>query len=507
MQKTAIILMLITILSKVFGFGRELVMAYFYGTDIVAQTFVIAMTIPTVLYNFIGTGVMTGYIPMLSKIEKEQGVDAGYRFTSNMANHLLLLSMAFFIAGIVFARPLVRIFALGFGSEQIEMAVYLTRFMMLAVFGLGISAVYRGYLNQKGSFIVPASTGFIMNAFTITAIALSAWRKDLLILAFGAGIAQIVQYVFFIPAVRKTGYKHTFRLNTKDPNLHHMVILALPIIMGVAVTDLNTLIDRTLSSIFAENGVAVLNYANRMLGFVSGIVIVSMSTAIFPTLSRMATDKNLRGMKRTFADSISMMNLLVIPAVIGFMLYAEPIVRLLFVRGQFTIADGIQTGGALFWYAPCLIGIAYRDVLSRMFFSLHDTRTPAVNSLLMVILNVILSVSFAQFMGLNGLVLGTTVATLLGALMLLYTLRVRIRSLHMARIVNSTVRILLASAVMGGASYAAYVGSAGFIGSGTVRLMAAIAVAVIVYVPMLFVFRVEEASQFWQLLRRRMGRG
>ncbi len=506
MQKTAFLLMIITILSKILGFGRELVMANFYGTGDVANAFIVAFTIPTVLFNFIGVGVTTGYIPMLSRIEKEQGIDSGHRFTSNLLNLLMLIAVVICALGIIFAQPLVKLFAWGFTGEVLALATYFTRFMMVAVFGAALSAVFRGYLNYKDNFIVPASTGFIMNIFTISAIVLSATQKNLLFLAAGAGFAQLVQYVFFAPSVKKAGYVHSKYLNWKDPHVKYLVMLALPIIVGVAVADINTMIDRLLASLIAEKGIAVLTYANRLLGFVSGIVIVSISTAIFPTLSRMAEARKIRDMKRTFCQSISLMNLLVLPSMVGFMLFAEPIVDLLFVRGQFTTQDGVMVASALFFYAPSLIGIAYRDILSRMFFAMHDTRTPAVNAVIMVILNVFFSILLSRFIGLDGLALGTSIATIIGSFILMQVLRVRLRGLTLSTIFKSSVKILICTAIMGVASYLFYRYSQSLFSSDTIRLFAAILVAVATYGVAVLVLRVEEAHQFIDLLARKLKR-
>ncbi len=504
MQKTAFLLMAITILSKVLGFGRELVMANYYGITAVADAFIVAFTIPSVIFNFLGTGVMTGYIPMYSKIEKEQGKEGVFRFTSNLVNMLMVVAIVLCILGIIFAKQLVLLFAWGFSGEKLAIAEYFTRFFMMSILGAAFSSVFRGFLNQNDNFIVPATTGFIMNVFTITAIALSAMQNNLMILALGTGLAQIFQYVFFIPSIKKTGYVHSWHVDKNDANIKHLALLALPIIMGVAVSDINTLIDRALASIVASNGVSVLNYANRLYGFVTGIVIVSISTAIFPTLSRMAADRKVKEMKRTFTRSISMMNLLVLPAVVGFMLYAVPIVDLLFRRGKFDEEAVRLVAGALFMYSPSLIGIAYRDILSRMFYAMHDTRTPAVNAFITVVLNVVFSVALAQFMGLNGLALGTTIATLIGAFILMQILRVRLRGLTLSGIFKSSVKITFSALLMGAVSYAFHVFTAELIKSSTIHIFATILVAVVVYAGAILVLRVDEGKMLIELVTKRI---
>ena len=503
MRKTAFVLMLITILSKVLGFGREMVLANYYGTGMVTDTFLIAFTIPSVLFNFISTGVMTGFIPMFTRLEGQEGRQKALRFPSNLTNILLVLAIGIFAIGMIFTQPIVKIFAAGFTGEKLALAVYFARFMMISVFGMAVSSVYRGYLNQHGNFVIPASTGFIMNVFTIAAIVLSAIRQDLLFLAVGAAFAQIIQYVGFIPAVRKTGYRHYRILDFSDPAVRSIVLLALPIIVGVAVQDVGRIVDNTLASyIMEDGGVSILTFANRLIGFVSGIVIISITTAIYPTLSRQASKRDIPAMKDTFRESISMMSILVFPAVVGLMLFATPIISLLFERGEFDAQAVHLTGMALAIYAPSLIGLAFRDVLARMFYSMHDTKTPAVNAVISVVLNVILSVLFATFMGLNGLALGTTVSTIIGALLLLFVLRVRLRGLSLSMLVSGTMKITAASILMGAVSFAFFYYTQGVF-SQNLRLLLSIGIAAVVYGVLILVLRIDEARQLVEIVTRK----
>lgn len=506
MRKTAIVLMVITILSKILGFGREMVLANYYGTGIVTDTFIIAFTIPTILFNFVSTGVMTGFIPMFTRIESEEGRPKALRFTSNLTNILLIIAFGVFVFGMIFTQPVVKLFAFGFTGEKLALAVYFTRFMMGSVFAIAVSAVYRGYLNQHNNFVVPATTGFIMNVFTIGAIILSAWNQNLIYLAVGAMFAQIIQYVAFIPAVRRTGYRHYPILDFHDSNVRTIVMLALPIIVGVAVQDLNKIVDSNLASfIMRDGGVAILTFANRMIGFVSGIVIISITTAIYPSLSRLAAARNVSAMKDTFRESLSMMNILVMPAVVGFILFSVPIVSLLFGRGAFTEEAVRNTGMVLAIFAPGLLGIAIRDVTSRMFYAMHDTKTPAVNAVITVFLNILFSIIFALFMGLNGLALGTTLATFIGAALLLYVLRVRLQGLYLSSLVGSTVKITVASILMGAIAYAFYSFTGDFF-SDNLRLLVSIALAAGSYAVFILVLRVEEARQLIDIVKNRMKR-
>lgn len=197
-----------------------------------------------------------------------------------------------------------------------------------------------------------------------------------------------------------------------------------------------------------------------------------------------------------------MMNLLVFPAVIGFMVFAEPIVALLFGRGAFTAEDVVLVGGALFMYAPSLIGLAYREVLARMFYSLHDTRTPTINAVVTVILNVIFSITLSRFIGLNGLALGTSLAGIIGAVIMFAMLRVQMNGLKLTRILPNSTKILFSSIVMGVVSYVTFLIAGNYVGS-TLQLLVAILVAMLTYGALILLFRVEEASHLLKRLTKK----
>ena len=184
--------------------------------------------------------------------------------------------------------------------------------------------------------------------------------------------------------------------------------MALPVILGVAVNQVNVLIDKSLSSAVSENGVAILDYANRLNDFVVGIVVVSVGTAVYPILSKSVAEGDIKNLKNNIMESISHISFLIIPAMLGLMIFAKPIVIMLFERREFTRKDSIDVAAGLFYYASGIIWIAIRDILSKGFYAMQDTGTPVKNSIIMVVINIVSSIILSRFMGLSGLALGTS---------------------------------------------------------------------------------------------------
>lgn len=218
MKKTAILVMLITIISKVFGFARDLTLSYFYGTSSISDAFLISLTIPSVIFGFIGAGISAGYIPMYSKIEKDYGEKEGNRYTNNLINILIIISTIIIIFGLSFTEPIVKLFASGFKGERLELAVKFTKISLFGIYFTGLLSIFSGFLQLKGNYAIPALIGFPMNFVLILSILLSS-KTNILVLAIGIVIATASQLILLIPFIHKEGYRYKFVIDIKDKHI------------------------------------------------------------------------------------------------------------------------------------------------------------------------------------------------------------------------------------------------------------------------------------------------
>lgn len=170
MKKAALLVMIATILSKVLGFGREIALSFFYGASEITDVYLIAQTIPTVIFSFISAGVATGFIPMYSRILKEDGKLGANKFTSNLSNTLLLLASIIVAIVLLFTGPIVKLFASGFTGETLELAIRFTRISVFGVYFTALLHIFTGYLRLHDKFVIPALVGFPMNLTIIVLI-------------------------------------------------------------------------------------------------------------------------------------------------------------------------------------------------------------------------------------------------------------------------------------------------------------------------------------------------
>lgn len=448
MKKTVVIIMGLSIATKLLGFIRETVLAYFYGASNISDAFLISLTIPDTLFEFIGIGLVTSFIPIYCDIKK--GAKPGMRnyYMNNVTNFLLLLCTSITILVWAFTPQIVRIFAYGFTEETLALGVNFTRITVLGIFFRGVTYIFKGHLQIYNNYIVPELVGVFFSLVMILSIVFSH-QYCITILAIGFVLAKTVEFIFVIPFAYKRGYRYKVFLNLHDENLKRMIYLALPGIMGISIDQLNTLIDRTIASKISVGGISALNYAFMLDMFIIGVFVLPIATVLYPKISKMAADGNIKGFKKVLANAINSISLLVIPATIGAVIFAEPIVKLLFGRGAFDGQAVSMTYNALIFYSVGMIGFGLREIFSRAFYSMQDTKTPMINAAIAMAMNIILNIILSKYMGIGGLALATSISAIFCMLLLLISLRKKIGPFEIGKISITFLKILYASLIMG----------------------------------------------------------
>jgi len=448
MRKIILIIMILNVFAKMFGFIREIILAYYYGASNVSDAYIISITIPTVIFAFIGAGIVTSYIPIYNDVLKERGIQSADKFTSNIINFLLFICTFIVILVLFFSKPIVKLFASGFDVETLKLTVKFTNITIFAIYLSTLVYVFKGYLNSRNKFVIPALMGIPLNIFIIMSIIFSS-KYSINILPICQVIAMMLQVLFLIIFVYREGYKHSFVLNKKDKYLKKMYYLSIPTILGSSVNQVNVLVDRTIASLVAVGGISALNYANKVNVFIQEIFVMSIATVLYPMISKMASNMEILELKNVLIEAIIAMSLLIIPITVGMMIFAEPLVRVLFGRGAFDYSAIKMTYHALFFYSIGMIGYGFREILSRVFYSLQDTKTPMINAGVAMIINIILNIILSKFLGIGGLALATSISAILCTILLYISLKKKIGLFGMINICILFLKILLASLIMG----------------------------------------------------------
>ncbi|WP_394862106.1 murein biosynthesis integral membrane protein MurJ [Paraclostridium bifermentans] len=510
LAKSAFWLMVVTMLSKVLGFGREIILGYFYGTGMYSDVYIVSMNIPLVIFASIGTALITTFIPLYQEVLSDKGEERALKFSNNIMSIVVILSILLGVFGYIFAEPLVKLFAMHYTGEKLILAVKFVRIMIGGVVFIGLSNLMTSYLQIQGNFTIPGMIGFPNNIIIITSIILSAVTGNIYILAIGTLIGMLSQFLFQVPFAIKKGYKFKPTIDFKDEYLKKMLWLVMPVLIGVAVNQINAMVDRSLASGLEEGVITALNNANRLNGFVMGMFIATLGAVIYPTLSKLSTENNKEKFAESVANSVNCVNLLVVPASVGAMILATPVVRILFERGAFNDRSTTLTATALVFYSVGMVGFGLRDILGKVFYSLKDTKTPMINGIIAVVLNIVLNIALVKVMGHGGLALATSLSAIICIILLFISLKKKIGYYGQDKIISTFIKTVVASLVMGVVTYFVYKFLFGILGLGFIQeaisLGVSIAIGGAIYLALIIVFKVEEVNMAIDMIKKKLKR-
>jgi putative peptidoglycan lipid II flippase len=493
--------MIITIIAKLFGFAGEIALSYFYGTSSISDAYLISLTIPSVLFSLIGVGISTGYIPVYNNVIKEKGINHADRFTNNLISFLMTLCFIIITLTLIFTKQIVGILASGFTGETLRLTILFTRIAILNLGFTGLVYIFNGYLQINGDFISPAIMVIPLNMTILLSIVISA-KTNVVVLSIGNTLSVLLQFLLLIPFIRKKGFRYSFVFDKADKYIKKISYLAVPIIIGASVSQINRLIDRSFASNITIGGVSAINYAFKLDAFIQDIFVMTLATIMYPMISKMAAEKNIEGLKKTIFQTMGGINLFVIPASIGALIFAEPIIILLFGRGAFDSQAISMTSKALFFYSIGMIGYGLREILLRAFYSLQGTKAPLFNALIAIGLNVILNMMFYKYLGISGIALATSISIIFSTLLLFISFRRKVGGFGMKTIGISLIKILIASSIMGLIAKTFYYLLNNYIG-GNLSLLLSIGVGAIIYFIIIIFMRIEEVDIMVKALKKK----
>lgn len=452
-----------TLVSRLLGLVRDQVLAYLFGAGNAMDAFNVAFRIPNLVRDLFAEGAMTAaFVPTFTRRLTLEGKARAWELGNQVLNALLVATALVVVLGMLGAEPLTRLFAARYAAVpgKLELTVFLTRLMFPFLTLVALAAAVMGMLNSLNRFFVPALSPAMFNvamigcALFVTPFMPAFGLPPIAGIGIGVLVGGLGQLALQWPALRREGFRYERRLDPRDPGLRGILVLMGPGTIGLAATQVNLFVNTVLATGEGTGAVSWLNYAFRLMYLPIGLFGVSIATAALPALSRDAARDQLDGMRETVSRGLRLMLMLSVPAAVGLIVLASPIVRLIFERGRFTADDTAATAAALLFYAPGLLGYSAVKLAVPSFYSLHDARTPVKISIASMIVNVALNLMLVRVLGYRGLALGTAIAALFNASTLLLLLRRRLGGLDERRLGVAFGKILLASAAMGIAAWA-----------------------------------------------------
>ena len=446
-KTTALVLMLIILTSKITGFFRDIVLAQTFGAGEITDAYLTALNIPVVLFDGISAALGTTFIPIYFKIKSSKGQEEVNKFTSNILNIVILISLIFVLLGVIFAPYIVKIFAVGFKGDVFDLTVNYSKILIFSMVFIAINGLVSSYLVASGNVYISGAITIPFNIFVIIAIIFASVTESY-VMVYGTLIAYIAQLLFQLPLLIKKGYKHRLTVNLRDENIRQILFLVIPVFIGSYINQINAVVNRTLASTLDSGSITALNYANKLNMFAVGVIAVAISTIMYPILSKLASEGNKKLFKINISKSINMIVIIMLPIMVVMTTFSTEIVKVLFEEGSFNSHDTYLTSTALFFYSIGILSYGLKELLAKSFYSLQDTKTPVRNATISVVINIVFSIILVNIMGIGGLALASSISATVTTMLLLISLRKKIGKIGFSYILKTFIKGAIASIVM-----------------------------------------------------------
>jgi putative peptidoglycan lipid II flippase len=506
--KTLMIVTLIVLFSETMGFLRDVLIAGRYGTGILSDTYFAVAGITILLFNLIVNSVITTVIPILSHVEAEHGKRQKIIYTGKILTLIGLTTLVMAVLAEIFAPLLIRLIATGFGTAQFNLAVRLLRIGIPGIIFSGMVGVLSGFLQSEGKYYASSATRIIFNLTCILYLLFFSTRFGISGLMAAAVTGSLMQFLILGKDLRLTGFNYRLSYKTKticrnireDLYLKRVIKLSLPVFLGVAIYDLNTMLDRAFASFLTVGNISQLTYANKIETLVISIFITGLMTVAYPEISQKVADQDLAGFKTVFRRTLNLSIVITLPAAAGLIILGQPVVQILYQRGEFSGQATEITARVLAMYAVGLLGKSIREVTVRTFYALEKNKTVLVNSGITLLLNLLLNFSVIRFARVELLALMTSAAILITTLILLIQLRHKTGELGLKNVLLCSIKSLFATIIMALLTCFTYQTLLGMINSESnfqvfLILALTIIIAVIVYVVLIYLFKVKEVRE------------
>jgi len=452
-----------TLLSRVLGFGRDVVIAALF-TRGQTDAFSVALTIPNALRQLLAEGaVSSAVVPVLSLTLAQGGDDKARAFFARARGVSLLALVVVSLLGVIFAGPLTSLFGVGYHDTpgKFERTVTLTRIMFPYIFFMGTAAMGMAALNAKKQFAVPAfapglfNVALIAGAFALRGPLEARGFDGSIALAISVLVGGVLQVGVQIPALRKIGYAGRPILDLRDPGVREMLRRILPMTFGLGVYYVDLTLSRRFLSELGEGAQSYFYWASRLCDFPQGIFVMALSTAALPSLAGFAAKGNREELARTWAHGMRLSLFVAVPASAALVAIGEPLVVLLFQRGHFDAVAARETGRALAWQGGAIFTVAAARQLIPPLHALGDTRTPVIVSAIDLVAFIVLALVLRGPFGHVGISMAVAGSSFVQAVLLLAGVKWRLGTVRAAELGSSSIRIVAASVIAGAGGWGA----------------------------------------------------
>ena len=414
-NKVMILLVIISCMSKVFGFIRDIVLTNLYGASSVADAYLVTLSIPDMLLDLLANTTMIGFVPIA--IEKLGESNKSLNdFTNSIIKLLLIIGMGLVGALLIFPKSILNLMAPGFQSDTLEMSSKFLRVIGFTILFRTVANIFNAYLNANKYFLPSAFMGVILDVSIIVAIIISKKTDLVIILPLGAVLGTCFQMIFLSPFVIKIGYRSNFFSPVWSDDIKKILIIIIPAAISVGVMQISTMVNKALASNITVGGIAMLNHAGKISYFAENIIVVSVVTVLYPLLSEYYINKEIKQFAISIEGAIDKLLTFLIPITAGLAILSYPIINIFYGHGEFTEENVLMTSILMTFNVLGIVGIAGQTLLTRALFSMKKIKVSAIISATLLCVFIVFSVLFSKLFGLEGIALGTAASYTVGGI-------------------------------------------------------------------------------------------
>jgi len=501
-----------TAASRVAGLAREVVAAGYYGISGPMSAFTIAFQVPNLIRAlFADAALQPAFVPVFTELIGKKDYKEAFRLASTM---LLLVTMVLgaITALFVLLAPVVMpVFAPGFEGQILDLTVALSQVLFPILVLLGISGIVVGILNSYDRFGAFAISPLFWNLSIILVLVvlepLFSGEDRIYAYAIGILVGTLVQLL--IPAwdLRHTPYRFSFSFDWRHPGVRRVLLLMLPVTISLGLINFNLLINSFFGSLVSDEAPAAIDKAFRIYQLPQGIFSVAIATVLFPTLARFANAGEMENLRATMANGMRQILFVLVPAAAAILALSDPMIRLIYQRGEFDPAETAVVATALFWFAFSLPTNGLYLLQTRTFFSLQKPWQATALATIDLVVSALAALALYKPFGVGGIVAGTGIGTTAAVIAQAVILRRRFNGLELRRLLSTALRITIASAALAGVGWLVWDVLDELLGRGLLGQIVSLGVGLgaggLVYVAVAKLLRVEELEQMTRLLRRR----
>lgn len=454
MFRSGLLVMIITMVSRVLGLVRATIIAYYFGASGATDAYFSAFKISNFFRQLLGEGALgSSFIPLYNEKIETEGEEKGKEFIYSILNLIFIFSTIITLLMIIFSQDIINLIVNGFPTETKILASQLLKIMSVYFIFISLSGMICAMLNNFKQFAIPASTSIFFNLAIILASMGFSKTFGISALAYGVVLGGALQFLVVLPSFFKIVKGYSFKINWKDPYLKKIFILMCPMLVGIVARQVNTIVDQVFASYLQEGGVTALENATRLYLLPVGVFGVSISTVIFPVLSKAVAKNDLKTAEENIVKGLNILLFLIIPSIAVLTFYSADVIRLTLSYGKFG-EDAVKvTSEALLYYSLGLYFYTAIYLMTRAFYSVKNSSYPVRFSIVSIIINIVLNFALIKPMAYRGLALSTSIASGVNFILLVYIFRKKYMKFPLKRSLIFFGKVMLTTAIALGASY------------------------------------------------------